>query len=156
MKKVLLLLLMAVVSLGASAQFEKGTKYVNVGLSGLGLSYNDNTKFCVGIGATGGYFVANNWMLKGTVQYDRQYENNSAKLNAGFRYYIKSNGIFTGAGLQYQYNGASFVQLTPEVGYCYYVNHYLSIEPSLYFDVCLNNFKAGTAVGLKIAAGFYF
>lgn len=158
MKKIILTLLLAVVTLGASAQFTKGTKYADVALSGLGLGYSENTKFFLGIDLAGGYFVADNWMLKATTGYNLENSNSAFKLGAGFRYYFKSNGIFMGTGLQYQYytSGYNYVQLTPEVGYCFYVNHYLSIEPSVYYDVCLNDFKNGSKVGLKIGASFYF
>lgn len=158
MKKTILALLLAVVSLGASAQFTKGTKYADVAISGLGLGYSENTKFFLGLEAAGGYFVADNWMVKATTGYNLQNKCSAFKLGAGFRYYFKSNGIFMGTGLQYQYltDNQNFVHLTPEVGYCFYVNHYLAIEPSVYYDVCLNEFKNGSKVGLKIGAAFYF
>ena len=48
------------------------------------------------------------------------------------------------------------MHLTPEVGYCFYVNNYLSIEPSVYCNLCFNRFSEGTEVGLKLGMGFYF
>ena len=158
MKKLFFALLLAVISLGAKAQFEAGTKYANLSMTGLGLSYNENTKFCVGIEGTGGYFVDDSWMLKGTFGYERKYEQNDFKIGVGMRYYFQQNGIFMGAGMQYEYmtRNQNYVQLTPEVGYCFYINRYISIEPAVYYNVCLNDFKNGSTVGLKIGAGFYF
>lgn len=54
------------------------------------------------------------------------------------------------------YGSRNYVHLTPEVGYCFYVNQYLSIEPSVYFNLCLNRFSEGTEVGLKLGMGYYF
>lgn len=158
MKKIVLVVLLTIMTLGASAQFEKGTKYADVALSGLNLGYSEKTKFFFGLDAAGGYFIADSWMLKGGLGYDLKDSKHDFKLGAGFRYYFQCNGIFMGTGLQYQYctSGDHFVQLTPEVGYCFYVNHYLAIEPSVYYDVCLNDFKNGSKVGLKIGAAFYF
>ncbi|MBO6059636.1 MAG: hypothetical protein J6P67_05795, partial [Bacteroidaceae bacterium] len=83
---------------------------------------------------------------------------NEVVLGAGARYYFQSNGIFLGAGLQYRHSVAQndFLQLPLEVGYCYYLNQHVSIEPAIYFEPCLNKFSDGTKVGLKIGLGFYF
>ena len=58
MKKMFLSLIMALVCLTASAQFEARKWYVNTSMSGLGLSYNKNGGFKFGLDATGGYFFA--------------------------------------------------------------------------------------------------
>ena len=61
MKKSLLLLLFAVVSMGSYAQFEQGTKYVGASLTGLNLSYSSGEKFGLGLQGTAGYFFADSW-----------------------------------------------------------------------------------------------
>lgn len=154
-------LLLAVVSMSASAQFTKGTKYANATLSGMGMSYDTGRKFCFGLGVTGGYFFADSWMAK--AQFDYGHEGgspgiNKLKIGAGARYYFTQNGIFMGAGLQFEHRGGdnNFVQLPVEVGYCYYLNQYISIEPALFADLCLNKFNQATNVGLKISVGYYF
>ena len=48
------------------------------------------------------------------------------------------------------------VYFTPEVGYCFYLNDHVSIEPAVYVDMCLNHFKDFTKVGLRIGFGYYF
>ena len=164
MKKSLLLVLFAVVSMASFAQFEKGTKYVGASLTGLNLSYSSGEKFGLGLQGTGGYFFADSWMATGRLEYNHQWmpagaaDVNSVTLGAGARYYFQSNGIFLGAGLQYKHAAvnADYLQLPLEVGYCYYLNHYVSIEPAIYFEPCLNKFSDGTKVGLKIGLGFYF
>jgi len=165
MKKAFLALLLAVVSLGASAQFEKGTKYVNLSMTGLDLSYSKNNKFHFGLEAQAGYYIANSWMPYARFGYSHQGMSgpdlNTFDLGAGVRYSMQQNGLFMGCGLLYEFEGISGVKnnylcLTPEVGYCFYLNHYLSIEPAVYYNLCLNKFSDGSKVGLKIGFGYYF
>lgn len=174
MKKLLALVALFGLTLSAHAQFEKHTSYINAGLSGLDLSYNDGQKFRMGLDATGGFFFEDAWMVYGRMGYQHQFvagkdnDINNFKLGAGARYYFTQNGIFLGCGLQYEHSNnsdnslgltgckANYVQITPEVGYCFYLNHYLSIEPSVYYDICLNKFSEGSKVGLRIGLGYYF
>lgn len=164
MKKSFLLLLFAVVSMSSYAQFEKGTKYVGASLTGLNISYSSGEKFGLGLEATGGYFFADSWMATANLEYIHQWmpapanDINSVSVGAGARYYFQSNGIFLGAGLQYSHAAANadYFQLPLEVGYCFYLNHFVSIEPAIYFEPCLNKFSDGTRVGLRIGLGFYF
>lgn len=164
MKKTILMLLFAVVSLGASAQFEGGTIYTNTSLTGLGIGYDTGSKFNLGLDATGGYFVDDCVMLYGKVGYKHVGQpkgvpsTNALKLGAGARYYFSQNGIFMSGGLQYEYRGKDmhYVQLCPEVGYCFYLNHYVSVEPAIFADFCLNKFSEATNFGLKVGFGFYF
>lgn len=161
MKKIVIALLLATFTLGASAQFEKGTKYINASLSGFGLSYSKVPGFCMNIEAGGGYFIANDWMLKGLIGWDHKGDENEFNLGLGGRYYMKNNGFFFGGGLKYGLisPGVGTVHnayITPEVGYCFYLNDHVSIEPSFYVDMCLNHFKDYTKVGLKISFGYYF
>lgn len=190
----MLVLLMAVTSLSASAQFEKYTSYLNTSLTGMGLSYSKDSKFKMGVQATGGYFVEDGWMIYGRLGYEHQgargamKNRNDLQVGVGGRYYIEQNGIFLGLGLTFQhasnvtstqtinrveipsygdtkleretmitkYGNRNYMHLTPEVGYCFYVNNYLSIEPSVYCNLCFNRFSEGTEVGLKLGMGFYF
>ena len=193
LRKVLTMLLIAVSSMQASAQFEKYTSYLNTSLTGLGLSYSKDSRFKMGVQATGGYFVEDCWMLYGRFGFEHQgargvmKNRNDLQIGVGGRYYIEQNGIFLGVGLAYQhatnvtfsqhesiiggtsengpveirtvyyyYGNRNYVHLTPEVGYCFYVNNYLSIEPSVYCNLCLNRFSEGTEIGLKLGMGFYF
>ena len=193
LRKVLTMLLIAVSSMQASAQFEKYTSYLNTSLTGLGLSYSKDSRFKMGVQATGGYFVEDCWMVYGRFGFEHQgargvmKNRNDLQIGVGGRYYIEQNGIFLGVGLAYQhatnvtfsqhesiigrttengpveirtvynyYGNRNYVHLTPEVGYCVYVNNYLSIEPSVYCNLCLNRFSEGTEIGLKLGMGFYF
>ena len=171
MKKIFIALLIATFSLSASAQFEKGTKYFNASVSGFGLSYSKASGFCMNIEAGGGYFIADNWMLNGLIGWDHIDKANEFNLGLGGRYYLQDNGFFFGGGMKYGLNSGGVdssewgvdaddvvhnVYLTPEVGYCFSLNDHVSIEPSLFVDMCLNHFKDYTKFGLKLTFGYYF
>lgn len=163
MRKTIFTLLLALISLTASAQFEKHTSYLSTSLTGLNLSYSNDQKVTFGMQVQGGYFFADEWMLYGRLGYDHQFvkhakDVNNVEVGAGTRYYISQNGLYLGIGLQYEHRGINdnYVQLTPEVGYCFFLNRHVSIEPAVYYDLCLNEFSSGSTVGLKLGFGFYF
>ena len=163
MKKIFITLLIATFTLSASAQFEKGTKYVNASLSGFGLSYSKQPGFCMNIEAGGGYFIANSWMLKGLIGWDHVAGANTFDLGAGARYYLKKNGLFFGTGIKYgmQSGGTDAatihnVYLPLEAGYCFFLNDHVTLEPSVFVDMCFNHFKEATKFGLKLSFGYYF
>ncbi|MBR6031829.1 MAG: outer membrane beta-barrel protein [Bacteroidaceae bacterium] len=163
MKKIFVALLLAAISLGASAQFEKGTKYVNASLTSFGLDYQKAGGFHLGFGAGAGYFIADGWMLQGQLGWNHQDGANEFSLGAGARYCLQRNGIFFGGGLRYGLSSAGGgapvahnAYLTPEVGYCFYLNDHVSVEPAFYVDMCLNHFKDYTKFGLKVSFGYYF
>ncbi|MBP3688553.1 MAG: hypothetical protein J6I54_01040 [Bacteroidaceae bacterium] len=170
MKKVIVALLLAVVTTGANAQFEKGTHYGEASLTGLGIGYAQH-QFNFGLGAGYGYFVADGWMVGGRVGYLHQGAgNNFATFQGLFRYSFKKNGLNVGCGLQYQHGKTylfndlrdileakgDYIQLCPQVGYTFYLNHYVSIEPAIYCDLGLNDIKYGTNFGLKVGVGLYY
>lgn len=151
-------MLLAVVSVSANAQFDKHTTYVAASLSGLNLSYSSNEKVAFGLNLLGGYFVEDAWMIYGKAGYNHTRHMDDVSIGAGFRYYIKQNGVYMGAGLQYEHatKNVNNFQLCPEVGYAFYLNKHVTIEPAVYYDLSLNNFADGSKVGLKIGAGIYF
>lgn len=164
MKKFFFALAMFAMALTASAQssdtpFEKGKIYVGAGFSGLNLNYNSNTKWNFDINARGGYFIEDNWMLLGEFMWGiRQKSDNSFKLGAGARYYIVQNGLYLGAGARYAHQGSEYNDFVPNinVGYAYFLNHYVTIEPELYFDISTKSFKDYTGFGLRVSLGVYF
>jgi len=158
-------LLLAVTTLSASAQFEKGTKYLNTSLTNMGVSYQKN-HFSLGLDAKGGYFFEDSWMVYGQFGYGFQNikgdgnDVNTLNLGVGARYYILQNGLYMnmGAKFEHSYSGGASnnFALTPEVGYCFYLNHYVSVEPAVYYDLSLSDFSNKSKVGLKVGFGFYF
>lgn len=155
MKKIFVLLLMSVLTLGASAQFEQGTHYAGAYLSGLGIGY-DKGNFRFGIGGEYGYYIKDSWMVGGSLSYEYAGVH-ALKIKPNFRYSFMSNGINLGCGLQFEHAGSdrNFIQLCPQVGYTFYLNDKISLEPALYADFALNDFKNGTSAGLKIGIGLY-
>ena len=162
MKKVILSLTMALVCLTASAQFEAGKKYVNASMSGFGMSYNKNAGFALNLSATGGYFLAQDWMLFGRLGYDHPGDNiNSLELGAGGRYYIEQNGLSLGLGVSYEFSKAYGLKtnhgfLTPEIAYTFFLNRYVTLEPAVYYKMCFDDFADSSTVGLKLGIGIYF
>lgn len=160
MKKIFISLLFAAVSIGAFAQFEKGTKYFGASATGFGFSYSKFEDFRLGLHVTGGYFLMDGLMALAEIGWDHQDRTNIFDCALAARYYMKANGIFCGGGIKYGHVGPSNVRnnvyISPEVGYCFYLNNHVSIEPAVYCDMCLNHFKDFTKVGFKIGFGYYF
>lgn len=158
MKKLFIMLALAVGTLSAQAQFAKGTKYVGASISGIGLSYSSNQKFRFGLDATAGYFLADCFMLRGNVSYDHTKEINDVSVGAGARYYFDQCGVFLGAGAEYVHYTPSSndVQIPVEIGYAFFVNRYITIEPSVYYKMSLDSFSEKSTVGARIGLGFYF
>ena len=160
MKKVLLTLVLALAMIhSASAQFEKGKKYVGASLTGLNLSFSDMKDFAFGLNGNAGYFVERDLMVLGEVGVNTSNGNlNEFVLGAKGRYYIEQNGLFLAAGLKYRhlFNSNNDLQVTPEVGYCYFLNRYITVEPSVYFDLSLTDFSHKSEFGLKCGIGIYF
>lgn len=160
MKNILLTLAFSAISvLSAHAQFESGKQYYGATFSGLGVSYSDQNKFAFGAAAQAGYMITDDVMLMGEAGFD--YRNSawrSVYIGGKCRYYIEQNGIFLGAGarLKHEFKNFNDFQITPEVGYCYFVSRHVAIEPSLYFDLSCTDFSHKSEVGLKVGVGLYF
>ena len=158
MKKWMTCLLLFVVAVSANAQFEKGKKYVGASLSGLSLSYSSGEKFRFGLDADTGYFIADNLMLKGNLNYAHTKAVDEISIGAGARYYFEQNGIFLGAGAEYSHftPNNNDLRIPVEVGYAFFVNKNITIEPAVYYKMSLADFSDNSTVGLKIGFGFYF
>lgn len=154
----MLSLLLCVMAISANAQFNKKTKYISASATGLGMSYSSNEKFTMGLEVNGGYFIHDAWMLYGRLGYDHTRYTDNFQLGAGGRYYFTQNGVYLGLGLQYAHATKSVnnLHLTPEVGYAFFINRYITIEPAVYYNMSLNDFSDGSKVGLKVGLGFYF
>jgi hypothetical protein len=159
MKKLLLAVLLTVATTSAFAQFEKGTKYVGASLTGLNLAINDRQHLSFGLDAKAGYFIKDYWMVEGTFGWHTSRTHlDRCQIGAKLRYAQVENGLYYACGLKYLHERKSFndLQLTPELGYCYYLNHYISVEPAIYYDMSLTNFSKKSEVGLKVGIGIYF
>ena len=159
MKKFLLTVVIATISvLNASAQFEKGKVYLNGSLPNFGISYSDEKDLGIGLELNGGYFFADNLLLIGSTGF----EYNDSKWNQLYvglkgRYYILQNGLFLGAGARYlhEYKNFNDLQLTPEIGYCFFLGRNVAVEPSVYYNMSITDFAHKSEVGLKVGISIF-
>ena len=158
MRKLVLSLLFVAMALTANAQFEKHTTYVSASLTGLNLSYSSNERLTFGLDATGGYFIAQSVMMYGKIGYDHTRHTDNFSMGAGARYYFLQNGIYMGCGLQYEHvtKSVNNLQLCPEIGYAFFLNRNITIEPAVYYNISMNDFADGSKIGLKVGFGYYF
>lgn len=160
MKKVFMALLLATVDVAsASAQFEKGKIYGGASASGLGISYSETTKFTFGLEALAGYMFADDLMAMAEVGYDyHNSETQSLSLGVRCRYYIVQNGLFLSLGAKYlhEFKDYNDFYLTPEVGYSFFLNHNVTLEPSVYYNMSLSKFGDKSRFGIKVGIGFFF
>lgn len=155
MRNFLLLLSMLFCSLQSHAQFQEGKGYIGASISGLDLNWNDNNGFKIGINAKAGYFLQDDWMALAFVGLNKQHTT-SLEVGVGGRYYIEQNGLYLGMNCKYIHANHSYNDLMPgaEVGYAFFVNRSVTIEPSVYYDHSFNSSKYST-VGVKIGIGIY-
>ena len=158
MKKWIITMLLLVFSVGAKAQFEAGTGYVGASVSNLGLSYSTTEKFRFGANLSIGTFLADQFMLRADLGYNHTDAVDDFSTALMGRYYFMENGIFVGAGGEFVHytKSRNDVMIPIELGYCFYLNHFVSIEPSVYYKMSLDDFSDKSAVGFKIGLGFYF
>lgn len=83
---------------------------------------------------------------------------NDLSFGVGMRYNITQNGLYLDAGLAYKhYNRSHNDMLLPvEIGYTFYLNHYLTIEPSIHYDTSMFHFTDNSKVGFRLGMGYYF
>ncbi len=159
MKKFALLLAVLAVSITASAQFEQGKKYVGLSATGLNLSYSGLDDFKIGLEAKAGYFILDNIQLNGNLGYQNNGKQpDSFTLGVGGRYYILQNGIYLGANVQYIHANDNYNDVMPgvEVGYAFFLNRYLTVEPAIYYQQSFKKHSDYSAFGLKVGFGYYF
>lgn len=161
MKKVFFILFAAILSTQTYAQFEKDKSYLSLNTNSFNLNYNSGTKWHFNLDAHAGHFFFDDVMFLGKIGYDHTNKQNVFRVGVGARYYITQNGLHIGANAEYRYNDASENKhnnwfLGPEIGYTFFLNQYLTIEPALYYNISLNNFEGDSEVGLRIGFGFFF
>ena len=157
-KRLFILLLLSVCMLQANAQFERGKKYIGASVSGLGLSYSKNEDFRIGLDAEMGYFLSNCFLLKGNIGYDHTKAIDDIRVGIGARYFFIQNGLFLGTGAEYNHFTPSNndLMIPAELGYCFFINGHLTIEPSVYYKMSAHDFKGNSTVGFRVGMGFIF
>ena len=158
-KKIAVVALGLMVSVGAHAQFESGKQYCGASLTGLNLSYNGSEELSLGIQAKAGYFFEDDMMLLAQAEYKHsglEGVKDYWALGAQGRYYIEQNGIYLGAGMKLIHTG-SYNDVMPgvEVGYAFFVSKQVTIEPAVYYDQSVKNHSDYSTVGVKVGIGIY-
>ena len=161
MKKSLFVLVMTLcITLSAHAQFEKGKWYAGASLTGLNLSYNGLEKLRLGVQAQVGHFFWDNIMLLGQASVelsDNKAVANHFTIGAGGRYYFVNNGVFLGANVQFLHANHDHNDVMPgfEVGYAFFINGLVTIEPAIYYQQSFQSHSDYSTVGLRIGIGLY-
>ena len=61
--------------------------------------------------------------------------------------------------------GAEYAHFTPknndllipvELGYSFFINRFITLEPSVYYKMSLHDFSDNTSIGFRLGLGFYF
>ena|SRR6218665_1160005 len=112
-----------------------------VGNTGFHLSSSDGeTQW--GLGAEGGYFVADNLALKAGLGYsDFGHSDNAFSYKLGAKYYLLNKfpleASYTGMTIKDADKNPSFVGL--QGGYAWFIGNNVSIEPGLRYNISLND-----------------
>lgn len=156
MKRFAMLLAGMLVAVVGYAQFEKGKWYVGASVSGLDISYSGSEEFNIGLDAKGGYMLADDWMLLGQVGWQHG-ESDDLMLCIGGRYYIIQNGLYLGVNAKLVHRDPKYNDFMPgiEVGYAFFLNKSVTIEPSVYYDQSFKNHSDFSKIGFKIGVGVY-
>lgn len=159
MKKIAIMLTGLFMAMSANAQFEQGKVYCGASLSGLNLSYNGTEDLNLGLQAKAGFFLEDNWMVLGSLDYQHTGKDevkDYVSVGAQGRYYIVQNGLYLGAGAKLVHTG-SYNDVMPgvEVGYSFFVSRTVTIEPALYYDQSFKNHSDYSTVGIRIGVGVY-
>ena len=159
-KKIMSVAVALLCSLAANAQFEEGKVYIGGSLTGLNMKYTGSDKFSYGVQAQAGYFVADDLMLLGQTSFE--HSGNDAvddKFTAGVggRYYIEQNGIYLGVNCKFVHAGKNFNDVMPgvEVGYSFFLNNSVTVEPAIYYDQSFKNHSDYSTIGLRLGVGVY-
>lgn len=158
MKKIVLALAMLTMTVVAKAQFESGKKYFEGALNSIGASFNGAEEFKFGAEIKCGYFISDCWMLNAHAGYThRDRSINRCTLGLGTRYYLLQNGVYA----EFNINGIfephhNDIMPGVELGYAYFINDKITIEPAVYYDQSFSDHKNYSTVGLKIGFGLYF
>ena len=160
MKKIALLFVAIFMAVTGYAQFEQGKWYVGASVSGLDISYSGAEEFNVGLEAKGGYLLADNWMLLSQLGYQHNGHDGTSDmitLGIGGRYYIIQNGLYLGVNAKLTHAYHNYNDLMPgiEVGYAFFLNKNVTIEPAIYYDQSFKNHSDYSKIGLKIGVGLY-
>lgn len=167
MKKTMMTILCGLVfSLAGNAQnatletpFSQDKVYLSASVSGLGMSYNQTEKWNGDLSLKGGYLFEDNWMVTGQLGFEyHEQAPNAFTAGIGMRYYLEDLGIFMGVGANYKHAYHNYDDFMPtiNVGYSFFLNRTVTLEPELYYNQSLKNHKDYSGFGIRLGVGIYF
>jgi hypothetical protein len=158
MKKILLTVFAATVMFAASAQVAKGTILINGGsnfdFTSNNEDHGDDSDLFLGV--KGGYFFMDNLVGGLTLGYAKNSEADDAYVAIGpfVRYYVNGK-IIVGAGFLSTDDGSfKTTEIPIEVGYAWFVNDVVAIEPTLNYT-SYGGDDQGASFGLKVGISVY-
>ena len=167
MKKILMAAICLMMAMSVNAQkvlnestspFEESKFYVGASFSGLSLSYSKASDWSFGLSAKAGYLFRDNWMALGVFDYQNYSSGTvtSTNIGAGARYYFERNGVYLGLTAKYAH-ATGVDEFKPEinVGYAFFLGHYVTLEPELYYEQSFKESKY-SQFGLRLGLGVYF
>lgn len=159
MKKILVIIAVALLPLAASAQFEQGKLYGGASLTSLDLSYSGSEDLKIGAQAQAGMFVYDNVLAYGQLGWSHQgdsFKEDHLELGVGGRYYILQNGIFLGAGVKFVHSHHyDDVMPNVEVGYAFFISRTVTIEPAVYYQQSFKDHSEYSKFGVRVGFGIY-
>ncbi|MDD7318173.1 MAG: outer membrane beta-barrel protein [Prevotella sp.] len=160
MKKIALFIIALAMSITANAQFEKGKVYVGASLTGLDFSYSGQDKLHFGLEAQGGYMVADNILLKANAAFEYSGRDDAPTdfiVGVGARYYVLQNGLYLGVNTKLLHANHNHNDIMPgiEIGYAFFLNRTVTIEPSVYYDQSFKNHSDYSKFGARLGVGIY-
>jgi hypothetical protein len=142
----------------STTPFEESKFYIGASLSGLTLNYSKASDWSLGLSAKAGYLFLDNWMVLGVIDYQNYSSGTvtSTNIGAGARYYFERNGVFLGLTAKYAHS-TGVDEFKPEinVGYAFFLGHYVTLEPELYYEQSFKNSRY-SQFGLRLGFGVYF
>lgn len=159
MKKIFIMLAMLTMTLVANAQFEKNKNYISASVNNFGMNYNGSNGFKLDVDLKGGLFLEDNWQVNGLIGFNHhgKADYDCFTIGAGGRYYIIQNGLYLGANCKVLLS-SGYNDFMPgiELGYAYFINDKVTIEPAVYYDQSFKCHSDFSTIGVKIGLGIYF
>ena len=158
MRKMFFVLAALLISIAANAQFEKGKFYGGASLSNFNMNYFFLCMLRLDVNALGGYFFEDNAMAYVSAGIDTNHDYTDLSVTLGGRYYIVQNGIYLGANVgvkQVDSQRHNDFKAGIEIGYAFFINRYITIEPQIFYDQSFKSHKDYSKVGFRLGLGFY-
>ena len=158
MKTIFVIVIAAFLTAGTT--LAQRTFFINANVSELNMSFTDGTS--INLNGNGGWFLADNFALVGGIglhSYSNEgYSTSTFGLNAGGRFYFAGDFFAEGlVNLSKAKDMRGRTGLTLGVGYAYFLNDYVALEPKFNAVVPIAPDEGGsTRFGISCGISVYF